>query len=225
MKDHLAILRRVGWVFVILGLIDIGFMVYCIVNKTSYSSSLNIFAIIAGVFLLKGSLKVARLISWFIALIIAASIGNLVSMPFIYPVDLLLTYIRLEPISCIIGVVSFLAIMVVAVWGYHEITSVPVRAAMDESGVNCTSFWWKPARGFWVGGCLALFLLIFLSLLMNGATATEVKKRAAVQLGEGYKFHIKSINMSSGSSGKHVQAVVTAYNSEKIKDVVVDWSE
>ena len=33
---------------------------------------------------------------------------------------------------------------------------------------------------------------------MNGATATEVK---------------------------HVHAVVTAYNSAKIKDVVVDWSE
>ncbi len=223
MKDHYAILRRVGWVFIIAGLIDIGFMVYCIANKTSYSSSFNIFAVIAGIFLVKGSLKAARLISWFMAFFIAGSIGALVIMPFFYPVDLLLTSIRLAPKNSIIGVVILLVFMAFFVWVYRELTSAPVRAVMDESGINYISFWWKPARGFWIGGLLCLILVIFLSFLMNGATATEAKQRAAVQVGEGYKFHVKSINMSSSSSGNHVHAIVTAYNSAKIKDVVVDW--
>ncbi len=226
MKDHRSILRRVGWVLIIGGLIDIGFMVYCIANRTSYSSSFNVFAVIAGIFLLKGSLKAARIISWFMAFFIAIFAGVPVIMPFLFPFDLLLTYIKLAPASTAAGfIIFFPVIMGVLVWIYRKLTSQPVRTAMDEAGVNYTSFWWKPARGFWIGGCLALFVLVFLTLLMGGATADEAKRRAAVQVGEEYKFHVKSLNMSSGTGGKHVHAVVTAYNDTEIKNVVVEWSE
>jgi hypothetical protein len=49
--DHLQIMRRVGKVLIVVGLIDIGFMVYCIANRMGYSSSLNIFALAGGIFL------------------------------------------------------------------------------------------------------------------------------------------------------------------------------
>jgi hypothetical protein len=225
MKDYHEILRRVGWVFIIVGLIDIAFMVYCILNKTSYHSNLNIFAVIAGIFLLKGSLKATRIISLFIALFIAGTLGGIVVMPFLSPIDLLLTQVRLYPFSILIGVVNFFVFMAIAVWGYREITSAPVRSAMDESRIDYTSFLKKPALGFWVGGCMAVFMVIPMYLLMNGATATEVKQRAAVQVGNGYKFHIQSMNMSSNASSKSTYAVVTAYNNSQIKNVVVQWSE
>jgi len=224
-KDHYAILRKVGWVFIVVGLIDFGLMIYSIVNKASYNSSFNIFAVIAGIFLLKGNLKATRLISLFIAIFIGTSIGNIVFMPFLSPIDLLLTSFRLEPINHIISFVSFLTYMAISVWGYCELTSEPVRTAMDESGVNYISFFKKPIIGFGIGGCLTLYMVILMSSIMNGATATEVKQRAAVQVGKGYKFHIDSINWSSSSSNKHVYSIVTAYNDAQIKNIVVEWSE
>jgi len=46
------ILRNVGWALLWLGVVDVGVMIYCIANNIGYSSSFNIFAIIAGVFLM-----------------------------------------------------------------------------------------------------------------------------------------------------------------------------
>ena len=190
MKDHQTILHRVGWVLIIGGLIDIGFMVYCIANQTSYSSSFNIFAIIAGVFLLRGSLKAARIISWFMAFFIAAFTGMLIFLPLLFPFDLLVAYIRLATASVVAGIVVIPFLMAILVWIYRKLTSTAVREAMDQAELDHTSFWRKPA-----------------------------------QLGDGYKFHVKYLNMSSGTGGKHVNAVITAYNADKIKDVVAEWSE
>ena len=46
--EHLRILKHVGLTLVVLGVIDIGLLIYCIANQISYSSSLNIFAVVAG---------------------------------------------------------------------------------------------------------------------------------------------------------------------------------
>jgi len=64
---------------------DIGIMVYCIANKTSYSSSFNIFAVIAGVYSLKANLKARRLTSQFAALLFFAFPGLLLAVPFLLP--------------------------------------------------------------------------------------------------------------------------------------------
>ena len=45
-----TILRRVGVSLIAFGLFDIGVMVYCIINRINYSSSFNIFAVLAGIF-------------------------------------------------------------------------------------------------------------------------------------------------------------------------------
>ena len=225
MKDHHTILRRVGWVLVGGGLIDVGFMIYCIANQTSYSSSFNIFAVIAGVFLLMGSLKAARIVSWFMAFFIAGFAGVLIVMPFLFPFDLLLAYAKQASLTAAAWLIFVPVLMALLIWIYRNLTSLAVLTAMDEAQIDHTSFWRKPARGFWFGGCLAIFLLVFMSLLMGGATASQAIQRAAAQVGAGYKLHVKSINMSSGYAGKHVNAVVTAYNDSEIKDIAVEWSE
>lgn len=225
MKDYRAILRNVGWVLIVGGLVDIGFMIYCVANQTSYSSSFNIFAVIAGIFLLRGNLKAARIISFFMAFFIAAFIGILIVIPFLFPLDLMIAYTRLETVNVVAGIVLFPVIMILFAWIYRKLTSLSVCAAMEEAKINYTSFWRRPGRGFWIGGCLALSIVVFLSLLMGGVTADEAKQRASTEVGEGYKFHVKTLNMSSGTNGKHVHAVVTAYNDTEIKDIVVKWSE
>ena len=212
-------------VLIIGGIVDIGFGIYCITNKIGYSSSFNIFTVIAGIFLIRGSLRAARIISLFLAFFISAFIALLIAVPFLLPLDLLYTHIRLATASVSVGIIFISAVMVLLVWAYRKLTSPPVCAAMDDAEINYTSFWRKPARGFWYGGCLALSLLIFFSVFMSGITSDEAKRKATVEVGTGYKFHVKSLSVSSGTGGKHVHAVITAYNDTEIKDVIVKWSE
>jgi hypothetical protein len=44
------ILRRVGIPLIAFGLFDIGVMIYGLINHINYSSSFNIFAVLAGIF-------------------------------------------------------------------------------------------------------------------------------------------------------------------------------
>lgn len=54
-RAHLRVLKRVGIVLVVVGLLYIGLMVYSIAKGVAYSSSLNVFALIAGIFLIRGA--------------------------------------------------------------------------------------------------------------------------------------------------------------------------
>ena len=217
------ILYKVGWVLIGIGLVDIGIKVYCIYTQTGYSSSFNIFAVIAGIFLFRGSLTAARIVSWFAAFFIAAFTGILIVMPFLLPFDLVVIYIRLVPVRALATIVFIPIILAILVWIYRNLTSTIVREAMDRARINRASFWRNPDRGFWVGACLPLILAVFLKLFMGGNTGDEARKRAADQVGGGYTFYVKSLNMSSGSGGKHVHAVVIAYNDHEIREIIVEW--
>ena len=61
--SYRAILRRVGLLLIVIGVLDVGYMIYCIVNGESYSSGLNIFAIVAGIFLIRGHLGAVGLVT------------------------------------------------------------------------------------------------------------------------------------------------------------------
>ena len=63
--QHTPILKRVGAVLLAVGLIDIAVMIYCIANRISYASSFSIFAVVAGIFLLRGSLRAASIVRRF----------------------------------------------------------------------------------------------------------------------------------------------------------------
>jgi hypothetical protein len=71
-----VILKRAGIVLVVVGLLDICALIYSIVNRTPYSSNLSVFAVIGGVFLLRGSLRAASLVQWFALFIAAAELGS-----------------------------------------------------------------------------------------------------------------------------------------------------
>ena len=72
---YLPILRRAGVALIVIGVVDVGVMIYCIVYKLRYSSSFNIFAIVAGIFLMRGSLRAAKAISLYGSFMLAALIG------------------------------------------------------------------------------------------------------------------------------------------------------
>lgn len=60
----LPILKRVGTVLMVVGAIDIAAMIYCVASGYSYPSSLNIFALVAGIFIRRGSLRASSWVRW-----------------------------------------------------------------------------------------------------------------------------------------------------------------
>lgn len=82
---HPQILKRAGVVLLVVGLLDIGVMIYCIANSISYSSSFNIFAVIAGIFLLRGSLRAALVVRWLSMLMLAAFLTLILAWPLVQP--------------------------------------------------------------------------------------------------------------------------------------------
>jgi hypothetical protein len=67
MDDYHRILRKAGWVLILGGLAEISYTIHCIANQQHCASGGGILGVVAGIFLLKGSLKASRIISWFTA--------------------------------------------------------------------------------------------------------------------------------------------------------------
>ena len=89
--EYLSPLRRAGKVLLVVGLLDIGVMIYCIVNDVSYASSFNIFAVIAGLLLIQGSLKAASVVRWFSLFMASALVSVAVVSPALQPLGLTYT--------------------------------------------------------------------------------------------------------------------------------------
>lgn len=222
MNEYQAILKKVGTALIVVGLFDIAFMVYCIVNETSYSSSFNIFAVIAGIFLYRGGLKTAKVVSFFGAFFLTGMVGLLVVIPFLIPPDLLLTHMRLNA-STVLGPLLFgICILGFLVWILKNLTSPIIIEAMDKQGIDRKSFLSRPRSGGICGILLLAILAGTIPLLLKGETAEMAKIEAQKKVVGDYKFSVSSINIQTNYGGKtHVNAVVTAYNDREIKQVQV----
>ncbi len=226
MNEHKAILKKVGSALIVIGLLDIAFMVYCIVNSTSYSSSFNIFAIIAGIFLYRGGLKTAKIVSFFSAFFLSGMGGLLFVLPILMPFDLIFTYLKLNPLTSVAYLFFTIFLLAFLTWVLKSLTSPIVTDAMDHKGIDRKSFLSRPRSGIICGILLLITLSVTLPLLLKGEAADIAKNKAQKKVGSGYKFHVSSINMQSNFGGKtHVSAIVMAYNDNEIRQVPVTFEK
>ena len=218
MTDYRSILKRVGLALIAFGLADIGFMIYSVSHGQSYSSSFNIFAVIAGIFLWRGSLGAARLVTWFAAFLLTGFIGAIfLVVPFVLPIDLLIVHAKLNPVFSVVGAFMVLGVFVLLGWAYKLLRSPPVVDALKESGRKAA----VPRLAFGAGLALVTFMAVMLSMTLNGDAGIRAVELAREQLGPGYNYTTQSIRWGGG----HASATVVAYNESEIKYVPVEWSE
>lgn len=218
MNEHLPILRRVGWLLVVVGVLDIGLMIYCIANQLSYSSSLNIFAVVAGVLLLRGHLGTVRVVTWFTAFLLSGLLLCSVAVfPWMQPVDYWLLIIREHPFGSVAYTVFVVAFLWMLFWVYRQLRLPAVVEARVAAGHTRGA----PRSAFLAGTTLAVFLAVMMQLTLNGEAAQEAKRLAAEQYGSDYKYFVSSINWSGG----HVSARLTAYKEDVAKEVAVEWQQ
>lgn len=215
MDDYLKTLKRVGAVLIITGVLDIGVMIYCILNGISYSSSLNVFALIAGILLHRGNLATVRVVTWFAALFATAFGVFLLLMPFLQPPALWLLQIRMHFAEVLSGFGVALLLVLLMIWIYHQLRSSEVLSARRDAGRTDS----PPKSAFVCGALFVVGLAVLMQLVTHGDSAKEAIRLAQEQVGPGFQFHVDGIRWS----GKHVSAEVTAYNERDIKSVEVEW--
>lgn len=220
-QAYVHILKRVGGVLLVVGLIDIGVMIYCAVNRISYSSSFNVFAVIAGIFLLRGSLGAASIVRWFAVFLLAAMISFTASWPLLQPVDLTLVQIRLNPGAFTTMAALMVFLLALLAWVIRQLGSEPILSALATAGRKIRDMRLPAALG--IG--LVVLLLTLLNQILGGQTAEHAKAMARQQLGAGYHFHVSSLNINSANGLASVSGVVTAWNEKEIRTVRVEWQE
>ncbi|MES2898560.1 MAG: hypothetical protein V4723_02475 [Pseudomonadota bacterium] len=218
---HIAILKRAGAVLLTVGLLDIGLMIYCLANKISYSSNLNIFAVIAGIFLMRGSLRAASIVRWLALFLLCASAGMLIAWPMLQPIGLTLTQLRLA--SGAIAQSALLVVLMAALlaWLVRTLGQPAVMEARAQAGRKRRSTRLPAALGF---GMVAI-LVVVLVTAGRSASADRARDLATREVGANYRLHVASLNMRSGSAGTSYGALVVAWNENEIRNIPVSWQE
>jgi hypothetical protein len=209
------ILHRVGLALFVFGLLDIGLMIYCIINGVNYSSSFNIFAVISGIYLWRGHpwyVKWVRRAAGFYA----AAFGTMVLIaPFLFPVDLGALELRLHPGGVLAGTVATIGVIVFLSWVYRELCQAPVLAAYTVAGYSPGPFWVAPL----CGAMLAFGAGVLFIVLMHGDAEQRAIGLATVKTGPGYHYFVTQLSYASDRG----TAEVLAYDDRAIKMVQVEW--
>ena len=164
-RDFRFVLRRVGWTLIVLGTLDIVYMVYCIVDRVPYSSSLNIFAVIAGIFLVRGHLGAARLVAGFLAFALSAmAIASIALLPWTVPLDYWAVLFRLNPLGFVVSAFVGVAAIGAFLWAYQQLRDPAVIEAHVASGKSGAA----PIYASAAGAILAVALTVMFKLTLGG---------------------------------------------------------
>ena len=225
-------LKKVGKILIYAGTIDIALMIVCILAGINYSSIINIFAVIAGIFLYRGSLKAARIVAWMAAFYVLAFPLLAFSLLYDFPFDLFVLYLKCPGSQSMILSITFLAASYILVlWLYRTLTSDKITLAFEQAGL-IRHFWSKP----WFGFIGAIILFLVLSPLIAFKADSSFQNRAINEArskvtGGDYKYYVQSLKVShikwinTGESGTYVWAQVIAYNYHSYWNLSVEWKQ
>lgn len=217
MDDYQKVLKRAGIALIIISMLDVLYMAYAVMSGESYSASVNILAVIAGVLLVRGSLRPVRIVTWFCAFILVCFGGvACVILPMMQPFDLFLTNLKLNPIQVVVKFLIMIGTYAIVVWCYRQLRSPVVQEALKQSGRKHGA----PKTAFALGAIvfIALATMMFTVFKHPMERAEAIAKQ---QMGSNYKYATESIQWS----GKQGRATVAAYNNDEIKKVEVKWND
>lgn len=215
MDDYRAILKRVGYVLIVAGLLDVAVMVYCIVNHISYSSSFNIFAVVAGIFLIRGSLGAVYWVTFISALMLPGVFIGAVVFPFVRPIAFWMAEFRVNPVGTMLLVVAGMVVAALLVWVYAQLRRKPVLQARMAEEKSASPPW----LAFVLGTVMAVVVSGFVLYMTQGALARHAVALAESKYGSQYQYLVTSMQWSNGYSW----ARLTAYNDHVVKQVDVSW--
>jgi hypothetical protein len=167
-NDYRSAMRQVGIAAIIVGIVDTIYFIAAIARKQSFSSSLSIFAIVAGILLIRGNLKTCLAVAHWVGLTGGGAIGLIVGFAIITVWETLRNQHNFLNVLFRAGhvdltsLVQSLLFTALLVWAYRTLTSPAVLGAMRSAGVDCDTFWKRPSTSLRAGIVIAAVALGFM---------------------------------------------------------------
>jgi len=207
--------KKAGLILLIVGILDIAIMIYCIINQIPYASSFNIFALIAGILLIKSSVKTARIIRWLSIFLVITLIGIFLISTILTPFDLFVTQIKLNPIDVLSSYAFSFFLLTALVWVYFLLSTPQSLEKLNQAGYKIG----KPMSALYSAIASIIFFGTLTGWLLHGEAADKAIAMAQNQLGLSYKYYVSSLSIT----GNNGTAVVTAYTNNEVKNIHVQW--
>ena len=219
MQQSINPFRKVGIALLIIGSLDIGYMIYSIFNGFSYTSSFNIFAVVAGIFLIRGNLIAALITRFFVTFFVAAVFGIVILYFYLMPIDLIMVQIKLQSTSILSFALIFSCVSAILIWMCIQFSTSESIQAFIDGGYKSTIPQLISFSAAAAGTLLMILIGVFFNFFYNSEVITKAVKSARAQYGNNYQYHVTSFNIEND----HGIATVIAYNNEAIKAIEVEW--
>lgn len=220
-EPYHAVLKHTGLVLLTIGLLDIALMAYCIAQGMAYSSSLNIFAAVGGIFLLRGSLKAASVIRFLGLFILTGALSVCAALPVVMPASLIWAYVKLDAGTSALGIAATIAVLSVLAWVVRDLGSAGVTQAIAAAGIRRRNPRWAVLAGVGVAAVIAVTGI----WAQHTQTAGRAIREARERHGDGYQYHVSTLNYQGNGDGASVSGEVTAWNDHEILAIPFSWRE
>lgn len=222
-----AILNRVGTVLIVVGVLDIAYMIYFFaIGGTQYASSFNILAVIAGIFLRKGSLRAVKFIGFFARIFFVGVVIGILILPFLYPPALIKTFFLVSPTSMVVLYLTLAVTTVVLLWWVdRNLHSQVVIAVLRDAGLykKWPRILLRLRVCFLFMTAVGVVLVSMFYYINQTDVAAKARSMAQEQLGQDYNYHISSLSISTRSGHRRINATVIAYSDMAIEILNVSW--
>jgi hypothetical protein len=218
---HGRILRRTGVILLAACVLTLSVSLYRGASGWSYSVDIDVLPLVAGIFLLRGSLTAAPIIRAIAGFGLGATIVGLIGLTLLQPIDLTIAELRLEPASFLWPAITAAVVIAVQAWTFVELGRASVQSAIAASGPSR----WDSTTAAKAGAGVGILIVLLLWFMLHGASASAAEELALQQLGPDYRYALTRLNRSSENGKTVVSGVVTAWNDKEIKQVVLHWIE
>jgi hypothetical protein len=216
---HSKIPRRTGSVLLAVGIISGVVTITWFTPARPYALPVAAIAVAAGIFLLLGGLRAALWVRTLAVLLLAASVSALIAAQLFQPLDLTITEVRLDPGDFAVGAVVVVFVLALLLWVIVELGRPPIQDAIASARIRR----WDMRMPAQAGTGVVVLVGFLLWLTLHGQTADLATSLALQQLGPQYRYHLSWISTGSNGHGTSIRGVVTAWNHNEIKQVLLHW--
>jgi len=211
--------QKVGIALLVIGIMDIGYMIYSIFNGFSYTSSFNIFAVVAGIFLIRGNLIAALITRFFVTFFAALVFGIVILYFYLTPIDLIMVQIKLQSTSILSFALILSCVIAILIWMCIQFSTSESIQAFIGGGYKLSVPKLISFSAVAAGTLLMILIGVFFNFFYSSEVITKAVKSAQDQYGNNYQYHVTSFNIKND----YGIATVIAYNNEAIKVIEVEW--
>lgn len=201
--------------------VGLGFGIWRMAHGQSYDGMFDLFTVLSGALLLRGSLKAAKWVQRILTVLVAGVVVALPGLLFLYPAAYWFALVEHLSLTASVSILGSIIVFGAFIWIARQLNRSEVHAAQVAAGIRPSN--WTAAAVTGVLMTIAIFAAIY--PVFHSATSLEAQRRAAQQYGANFDYVVTKLNINYRDGHKDVKAGLTAYNDEGLRPVSVSWQE